>query len=234
MTGASGRARDALGQATGQSPDELIAKLKELIANNRLATGAALGGLGALILGTGAGRSLAGIGGTHGWSRADRRARLQGLPELPAGPAAARRRAAGAAGRAAAGGRTERLGLRARCGHARAGDALHPRHDRGGAADGRIDAKEQQKILGGLQTGGARAAKRSSSWKARSTIRRRWRIWPPASPAEQDAVQVYTAARIAIDLDNGAEHAFLQQLAEALEIDATLAAQVDAAARGAA
>ncbi len=59
MTGASGRARDALGQATGQSPDELIAKLKELIANNQLGTGAALGGLGALILGTGAGRSLA-------------------------------------------------------------------------------------------------------------------------------------------------------------------------------
>ena len=54
------RARDAVGQATGQSPEELIAQLKELIANNQLGAGAALGGLGALILGTGAGRSLAG------------------------------------------------------------------------------------------------------------------------------------------------------------------------------
>ena len=59
-TGASGRARDAIGQATGQSPEELIAKLKDLIANNKLGAGAALGGLGALILGTGAGRALAG------------------------------------------------------------------------------------------------------------------------------------------------------------------------------
>jgi hypothetical protein len=60
MTGASGRARDAVGQATGQSPDELVARLKQLIASNQLGAGAALGGLGALILGTGAGRSLAG------------------------------------------------------------------------------------------------------------------------------------------------------------------------------
>ena len=58
-TGASGHARDAIGQMTGRSPDELIAQLKELIANNKLGAGAALGGLGALILGTGAGRSLA-------------------------------------------------------------------------------------------------------------------------------------------------------------------------------
>ena len=59
VTGASGRARDAIGQATGQSPDELIARLRELVAHNRLGAGAALGGLGALVLGTGAGRALA-------------------------------------------------------------------------------------------------------------------------------------------------------------------------------
>ena len=47
-TGASGRARDAIGQATGQSPDELIAKLKDLIASNKSVAGAALGGLGNL------------------------------------------------------------------------------------------------------------------------------------------------------------------------------------------
>ena len=59
-TGASTQAREAVGQATGQSPEELVAKIRELIANNQLAAGAALGGLGALIFGTGAGRSLAG------------------------------------------------------------------------------------------------------------------------------------------------------------------------------
>ena len=94
MTGASGRARDALGQATGQSPEELIAKLKDLIANNRLGAGAALGGLGALILGTGAGRALAGSAVRLRRARADRRSRLQGLSELPAGLAAAHRRQA--------------------------------------------------------------------------------------------------------------------------------------------
>ncbi len=47
-------------------------------------------------------------------------------------------------------------------------------------------------------------------------------------------VQVYTAARIAIDLHNGAEPDFLTRLADALEIDPALAAQVDATARAAA
>ncbi len=50
-TGASDRMRDALGQLTGRSPDELVAQLKELMANNKMGAGAALGGLGALILG---------------------------------------------------------------------------------------------------------------------------------------------------------------------------------------
>ncbi|MGH6816625.1 MAG: hypothetical protein ACREC6_13080, partial [Hyphomicrobiaceae bacterium] len=47
-------------QAASRSPEEVLAQLKELIANNRLGAGAALGGLGALVLGTGTGRSLAG------------------------------------------------------------------------------------------------------------------------------------------------------------------------------
>ena len=38
----------------------MLAQLKELIANNQLGAGAALGGLGTLVLGTGTGRSLAG------------------------------------------------------------------------------------------------------------------------------------------------------------------------------
>ena len=55
-TGASDRMRDATGQLTGRSPEELVAQIKELIASNKLGAGAALGGLGALILGTGAGQ----------------------------------------------------------------------------------------------------------------------------------------------------------------------------------
>ena len=55
-----------------------------------------------------------------------------------------------------------------------------------------------------------------------------------AVSSPQDAVQVYTAARVAVDVDSSEEHEFLEHLAEALGIDDKLAAQVDAAARGAA
>ena len=50
----------------------------------------------------------------------------------------------------------------------------------------------------------------------------------------QEAVQVYTAARIAVDPDTGEEHVFLSALANALGIDRELVAQIDTAARGAA
>jgi uncharacterized membrane protein YebE (DUF533 family) len=59
-TGASRYARNAVSQATGRTPEEMLAQLKQLLANNQLGAGTALGGLGALVLGTGAGRSLAG------------------------------------------------------------------------------------------------------------------------------------------------------------------------------
>ena len=98
-TGVSDRAREAAGQLTGRSPDELVAQIMELLANNKLGAGAALGGLGALILGTGAGRSLAGSAIKLGGLALIRRPRLQGLPELSAGTAAAD----GRQGRSAAG-----------------------------------------------------------------------------------------------------------------------------------
>ena len=232
MTGASGRARDALGQATGQSPEELIAKLKELIGNNRLATGAALGGLGALILGTGAGRSLAGsavrMGGLaliSGLAYKAYQNYQQGLPPLGGGrpePGAQQLVAAPSGSGFEPDAVTQEQALL----YIRAMIAA-------ASADGRIDAKEQQKIAGGLQQAGL-------GGEAQQFLE--GEMNNPASvedlaasvASEQDAVQVYTAARIAIDLDNGAEHAFLQQLAAALDIDAKLAAQVDAAARGAA
>ncbi len=48
----------------------------------------------------------------------------------------------------------------------------------------------------------------------------------------EQAVQVYTAARIAVDLDGEEEHAFLMALAAQLGIDRSLAAHIDAAAGG--
>ena len=228
MTGASSRAREAIGQATGQSPDELIAKIKQLIANNQLGAGAALGGLGALILGTGAGRSLAssaaklgGLALIGGLAYKAYQNYQQGLPPLTgAGPPSGQALVAAPAGSgfepAAVTHDQAVLYIRAMIAAA--------------AADGRIDATEQQKIVGNLRQAGLDGAAQQFLTNE---------INNPASvedlaaavTSQTDAVQVYTAARVAIDVDTGAEHEFLRQLAQALGIDDDLAAQVDAAAR---
>ena len=54
-------AKDALGRATGgQSPEELLEKLKGLVRDNPMAATGAAGGLGGLVLGTKTGRAVAG------------------------------------------------------------------------------------------------------------------------------------------------------------------------------
>ena len=227
-TGASGRARDAIGQATGQSPDELIAKLKELIANNKLGAGAALGGLGALILGTGAGRALAGsavrLGGLAligGLAYKAYQNYQQGLPPLGGKPPTQQGLIAAPKG---SGFEPDAVTHESAVLYIRAMIAA-------AAADGRIDAKEQQKILGGLQQAGMNEAAQqflSNEISNPATVE----DLAAAVSSPQDAVQVYTAARVAVDVDSDEEHEFLAQLAEALGIDAKLAAQVDAAARG--
>jgi uncharacterized membrane protein YebE (DUF533 family) len=227
-TGASGRAREAIGQATGQSPEELIAKLKELIANNKLGAGAALGGLGALILGTGAGRALAGsavrLGGLAligGLAYKAYQNYQQGLPPLGGKPPTQQGLVAAPKG---SGFEPDAVTHESAVLYIRAMIAA-------AAADGRIDATEQQKILGGLQQAGMNEDAQqflSSEINNPATVE----DLAAAVSSPQDAVQVYTAARIAVDVDNDEEHEFLAQLAEALDFDEKLAAQVDAAARG--
>lgn len=228
VTGASGRAREAIGQATGQSPEELIAKLKDLIANNQLGAGAALGGLGALILGTQAGRSLAGsaikLGGLAligGLAYKAYQNYQQGLPPLAGGKAPTQQGLAAAP--TGSGFEPSAVTHESAMLYVRAMIAA-------AAADGRIDAKEQQKILGGLQQAGLNqdaqqflAAEISNPATVQDLA--------AAVSSPQDALQVYTAARIAVDADTSQEHAFLDRLAQALGIDHDLAAQVDAAAR---
>lgn len=229
-TGASGRARDAIGQATGQSPEELIAQLKELIANNKLGAGAALGGLGALVLGTNAGRALAGsairIGGLAligGLAYKAYQNYQQGLPPLTGSK-----------------GPTQQSLVAAPKGSGFEADAvthesamLYIRAMIAAAdADGRIDAKEQQKILGGLQQAGMGADAQQFLTKEINNPATVEELADAVSSPEE-AVQVYTAARVAVDVDTAAEHEFLADLAKALGIDDKLAAQVDAAARAA-
>jgi uncharacterized membrane protein YebE (DUF533 family) len=51
--------------------------------------------------------------------------------------------------------------------------------------------------------------------------------------SREQALQVYTAARLAIDPDTEGERTFLAELARALRLEGELASHVDAAARSA-
>jgi uncharacterized membrane protein YebE (DUF533 family) len=226
-TGASRYARDAMAQATGRTPEEMLAQLKQLLANNPLGAGAALGGLGALVLGTGAGRSLAGSAAklgslalVGGLAYKAYQNYQQGRPLLTGGQSQPQALLAAPDGSGYEPGAVtnESATLLVRAMIAAA------------AADGRIDAKEQQKILGGLkQAGIAGAAEQFLGREINNPATVDELANAVSSPAE--AVQVYTAARIAVEPDTEEEHEFLLALADRLGIDANLAAHIDAAAR---
>ncbi|MCB1506107.1 MAG: tellurite resistance TerB family protein [Hyphomicrobiaceae bacterium] len=221
-------AREALDKITGgKSADDLMNQLKDLLSNNQLGAGAALGGLGALVLGTRTGRTLAAnaaklgalalIGGLayHAYQNY-----AQGRPataernlvptEAPQGSGFEPQATTNA---------QAALYIRAMIGAA--------------AADGRIDSGEQQKILGSLQQVGAGDGAEeflANELNNPSTAAH----LAEAVTSEQEAVQVYTAARIAIDPDTRGEQAFLYELAQRLRIPNELRSHIDAAAVSAA
>jgi uncharacterized membrane protein YebE (DUF533 family) len=100
------------------------------------------------------------------------------------------------------------------------------------AADGRIDAAEQQKIMGNMkQLGIDREAEEFMANELNNPATAEQLAG--AVRSQEEAVQVFTAARIAVDLDNEEEHAFLVNLAQSLGIDGKLASHIDATARAA-
>jgi uncharacterized membrane protein YebE (DUF533 family) len=228
-TGAGDRAREALGQATGKSPEELLAQLQEWIRNNPGTAAAGAGGLGAVVLGTRTGRSVAGsaiklgalalIGGLaykayHNYS--------QGRPLLSGSDAG---RLLSEPAPSGSGFEPDAISNDSAILYIRAMIAA-------AAADGRIDRAEQQKIIGGLQQAGIDA-------EAQAFLQQE--IENPASVEDlaqgcssaQEAVQVYTAARLAIDPDTEEESEFLTALAQQLGMDANLVAHIDATAAAA-
>ncbi|MCB1513808.1 MAG: tellurite resistance TerB family protein [Hyphomicrobiaceae bacterium] len=221
-------AREALEKMTGgKSADDLLAQLKDLISNNQLGAGAALGGLGALVLGTRTGRSLATtaakvgalalIGGLA--YRAYQNYANGQAPTIDRNfvPEAAPSGSGFEPASVTNGQAT--LYIRAMIGAA--------------AADGRIDANEQQKILGSLgQVGLDRGAEEFLAAELNNPISAV--SLAQAVGSEQEAVQVYTAARIAIDPDTRGEQAFLQELAQRLGMPDALKTHIDAAAVSAA
>lgn len=223
--GAATGATDALGKMMGgQSMDDVLAKLKELVAQNQFGAGAAAGGLGAVILGTQTGRSVAAsaaklgalalIGGLAYKAYVNY---SQGKPLVSGLDTVAEAAPAGS------GFEPQAVTNEAAMLYIRAMVAA-------AAADGRVDQAEMAAIMGNLKQAGLDAA--AEEFMAGELNR-------PATPDElaaacqssEQAVQLYTAARIAITPDSGAEKQFLATLADRLGMAPELAAHIDAAAR---
>lgn len=226
-TGASGHARDAVERATGRNPDDLLAQLKDLIAQNQLGAGAVAGGLGAILLGTKTGRAvtknalkLGGLALIGGLAYKAIQSWQQG--QAPASGNAAQPLAAAPAG---SGYEPDAIGNESAILFIRGMTAA-------AAADGRIDSTEQARILGGLKQAGLdRGAEEFLAGELNNPATVDDLV--AAVTSEQEAVQLFTAARVAIDLDTDEEHDFLVNLARGLGLDADLVAHIDAAARAA-
>ncbi|OJY38697.1 MAG: hypothetical protein BGP06_08615 [Rhizobiales bacterium 65-9] len=212
----------------GKSPNEIIAQVKELAANNPGMATAALGGLAAAIFGTGAGRGLAmntaklgGLAMIGGLAYRAWQNHQQGKPLLDIAQQPQLLPAPSGSGfdAGAATNETAMLYIRAMIAAA--------------AADGNVDANERAMILNGVKQAGLHAE--ANAWLEQQ-------INKPASVQElvaaakgdqQIATQLYTAARIAIEPDNGAESNFLRQLASGLGLAPQLVAQINATAAAA-
>jgi len=222
-TGAS--ISDAIRQLSGKNPDELMAAVRELIANNQLGAGAALGGLGALILGTESGRSLAAnaakigavalIGGLAYkayQNYQNGRPLITDHQEADVEPPPS-----GSGFDSASVTNTEATKLISAMVAA-------------SAADGHVDAVEQAAILGSLEQAGLGP---DAEEFIAEQIRRPATVDELASSvsSREEASRIYTAACIAVNSDSPAERDFLSQLAGRLGIEPPLAAHIETAAR---
>ena len=221
-TGIGSRGREAVTQATGQSPEQLMEKLKELIAQHQTGAAATAGGLGAVVLGTRTGRSaamgaaklgaLALIGGLAYKAYQNY---SQGRPMLNTASGFTAEQAPSGSGfePQAVTNDTAILYIRAMIAAA--------------AADGRIDAGEQQKITGALSQAGFEKEAHDFIVQEMQNPATADQL-AAACQSQEQAVQVFTAARLAIDLDNNEENEFLADLATKLGIDGNLAQHIDA------
>lgn len=210
---------------SGANANDIMGQLTDFLGRNKLGAGAALGGLGALILGTRTGRSvavnaaklgaLAVVGGLA--YKAYQNYRNGQSPEasrniMPeAAPGGTGFEADSVSNDAA---RTYIRGMISAA-----------------AADGRLDQDEQQRILGSLQQQGL--DREAEEFLANE-------LNNPASVDElvagvrdeAEALQLYTAARVAIEPDTRGEQEFLYVLSSRLGITEDLRAHIDAGARG--
>jgi uncharacterized membrane protein YebE (DUF533 family) len=209
----------------GGNADDIVRQITDFLGNNKLGAGAALGGLGALILGTRTGRSiavnaaklgaLAVVGGLA--YKAYQNYRNGQSPEASrnivpeAAPGGTGFEADSVSNEAA---RTYIRGMIAAA-----------------ASDGRLDGEEQQRILGSLQQQGLdREAEEFLAHELNNPATIDDLVRGVRDEAE--ALQLYTAARVAIEPDTRGEQQFLYVLAERLGISHELRAHIDEGARG--
>lgn len=224
-TGASNKASEILTQATGKSPTDFLAQAKELAARNQLATGAALGGLAAILLGTGTGRAITGSAARIGGLALIGGLAYKALQNYQAGkPLLDLASAANELG-----GQPPALPAPNEQTHAL---RLVRAMIAAASADGIVDDRERAAITGNLKAAGLDA-------EAGNFIAAEF-----ANPADittltagisspDEAAQVYAAARLAIDPDHKDEQDFLAALAASLKLEPGLVAHIDAAASSA-
>jgi len=223
--GSATGANDALGRMTGGAGmDEMMAKLKALIAQNQFGAGAAAGGLGAVVLGTQTGRSIA-----AGAAKIGALALIGGLAykayqNYQAGkPLIALDHVVAEAAPDGSGFEPDSVTNEAAILYIRAMIAA-------ASADGRVDQAEMTGIMGNLKQAGFEAAAEEFLADELNNPATIDSLVESCVSAEQ-GVQVYTAARIAISPDSRAEQAFLAELAAKLGMAPELAANIDAATR---
>lgn len=224
-TGAGAKLDDIVKQMSGgKSSADLLAKAKELVGNNPAAAAAVAGALGALVLGTKTGRSItmdaAKLGGMvliGGLAYKAYQNYQAGKPVLDAGAAPAPAPAGSSFDPAKQSNEQALLYIRAMIAAA--------------AADGVVSNLERSRIVGGLEQVGLDP---SATGFLDAEFAR------PASIADlvagvkspEQAAQVYTAARVAIEPESQAEKDFLANLGRALNLDPQLVAHIDAVAGG--
>lgn len=226
-SGLTAAARNAVGQLSGgQTPEDLVAKLKTLVGDNQLAAGALAGAIGTLLVGTEGGRGMAagvakiGAGALIGGLAYKAYQNYQaGRPLISADstPVAAAPAGSGFEPQAISNDTATRL-IRAMIAAA--------------AADGTIDDTERTRILSAVEKAGSNAE--AKAFLASEVARPASAAQLAAGVASQnEAIEIYMAARIAIDPDTAAEQAFLADLASGLKLDPSLVAHLEAAAKGA-
>lgn len=220
--GEASGASDALGRvASDPQAAQILEQLKGILRDSPFAAGATAGGLGGLVLGTRAGRSLAAsavrlgalamIGGLAYKAVQNYQAGkplITGATTAPAAPPSGSGFEPAAVTNDAAQHYIEAMIAAA-------------------AADGRIDSDEHGRLISNLSQAGFGSEAEAFLAKQLNDPRSVQELAASVKSPEE-AVQLYTAARIAVADNSPAEKQFLTSLAAALGIDSKLAAHVDA------